>query len=516
MSAVPEERRVANGVRHVPERSQALFQFAILAIAVFGYLWLLWQIRDGRYMPAWSDEYSYYVNTRSYVENGRLEGAILIEENVSPLGQFDAHGFAYTLLHGLIARVFGFHRLNMILFNLACLLLALVAVLRFDVGAAQKAALASSIMLYMTVPIWLFTYMQETMQIGVGVLAGLLLWKLYAAEAAGRRRYYAVAYLAVLVVASLFRPSWAFCTVGLLPLAANRRQALFISGIVLAAVGASFLYIRFLCASYPYGFLVKAIAELQAGRVFGFLGQLFTNFITNVRYFYITTLLWPMGVSESAWIVSRIGTSYVLSKYILTFLCGFCLWQGFSRRDRLAQAVGIIVALNLLVLLFLYDTRDWMGPRTVAAMFPLLMVGMLRNRRVMAVIPFALLILFPQAMSFTEGVVIATHRHVAAEYESNIGARDTFAEIGRQITEPRLTTVLASRFFYAMEDIPLLALPVRSRAGQPIRYTFNVLGDDELELKKPGFVDYILVPDTIVGTTAEPAHVKLRLVRVAE
>ncbi len=514
MSESREELPVSSGRPRNREWSQTAFQLSILVIAVLGYLWLFWQVRDGRYLPAWSDEFGYYNNTRSYVENGSLKGAILVEENVSPIGQFDTHGFAYTLLHGLIARVFGFHRLNMILFNLACLLLALALIPRFDIGTTQKVALASSILLYMMVPIWLFTYMQETMQIGVGVLAGFMLWKLYGAGEAGRQRRYAVAYLAVLAVASLFRPSWSFAAVGLIPLATNRRQVVFYSGVSVAAVLVSFVYLRLFCAPYSYGLIGKGLAELQAGRPLGFLGLVFSNLATNVRYFFFTVLLWPMGTSESGWVTSRIAVSYVLSKYLLVALCGFSLWRGLARRDKLALAAGAVTGLNLLVLLLLYDARDWVGPRAVAAMFPLLLIALLPCRRLSAVIPLFLLVLFPQAMSFTENVVVFSHRAVAARYDSSPEAVQAFQDIGRQIQEPRLTTVLVSELFYAMDDIPLVALPMRSRAGYPIRYTFNALGGDDLALRKPGFVDYVLVPDTLAGPALDPDHATLLLERV--
>jgi hypothetical protein len=505
-------------------RIRGLVQLAILAIAAISYLGFIRSaIGDGRYMPAWSDEYAYYNNARFFVENHRLDAAYLLEENVARIGGFDAHGVAYTILNGSIARMVGMRPLNMIITNLVFLGLTLLLILRARFGRAQKTSIVSILLLYAVVPVWLFTYYPETMMAFFGVAAGLLLFEACRSQSRARRNWYALGFAGIVALAGAFRPSWLVCMVGLVPLARNRREAIAFGLIVAASAAAALVYLTMCFAPYPYGFLRDVAVALQARNIVSFASLVAGNFLTNVGYFLFKTGPdWPMpGVSPGVVAAAHISAGYLLLKYGLVFLCAMCFRVGIRGRDRFALAVGILTAVNLLVLLALYDSRNWIEHRLLAPMFLMMVLALAGRKQLMLLMSVVLLMLWPATVSYTSNVMIPPHRRVAFKYERSRELVQEFHDIKYEIPDLRLTTVLLSRFLYVPADIPLMSLPLRSAQGYPIRYTFNLNPDedqhvDDLTLHKPGFVDYVLVPDTIVGPLEDLDYVKLRLERVAK
>jgi hypothetical protein len=493
----------------------------IAAVSHLSFIWFA--IGDGHYMPATSDEYAYYNNARFFIENHSLDAAYLVEENVSRIGGFDAHGVAYTIFTGLIARVVGMRPLNMIITNLVFLGLTLLLILRARFDRDQKTSIASILLLYAVVPVWLFTYFPETMMAFFGVSAGLLLLEAYRSESRARRNWYALGFAGIVALAGAFRPSWLVCMVGLVPLARNRREAAVFGLVVILSAAVSLVYLTLCFAPYPYGFLHEVTTALKAGDIVGLASLFAGNFLANVGYFLSKAGPdWPMpGVSPGVVAAAHISSGYLVLKYLLVFLCAMCFWVGIRERDRFALAVGIMTVANMLVLFLLYDSRNWIEHRLLAPAFLMMVLVLGRRKQLMLLVPVMLLVLWPATANYTMNVMIAPHRRVALKYERNPELVQEFQNIKDEIPDHRLTTVLVSRFLYSPGDIPLMSLPLRNAQGYPIRYTFNLNPDedqqtDDLTLHKPGFVDYVLVPDTLVGPLEDLDDVKLRLERVAK
>ena len=64
-----------------------------IAAMVFVYADLFLPIaRDGVYAPFWTDEYGYFADAKSFVENGTVHRVRLLEENTAALGQQEGTG----------------------------------------------------------------------------------------------------------------------------------------------------------------------------------------------------------------------------------------------------------------------------------------------------------------------------------------------------------------------------------------------------------------------------------------
>ena len=298
-------------------RARTLVLLAILAIAAVSYLGLIWSaIGDGHYMPTMSDEYAYYNNARFFIENHRLDAAYLVEENVSRIGGFDAHGVAYTIFTGLIARVVGMRPLSMIITNLVFLGLALLLILRGRFDRGQKASISSILLLYAVVPVWLFTYYPETMMAFFGVAAGLSLSEAYRSQTVARRNWVRPGFAGIVLLAGAFRPSWLLCMVGLVPLARSRREATVFLLVVVVSAAASLVYLAMCFAPYPYGFLNEATAALRAGDMAGVVSLAAGNFLANIGHFLTKAGPdWPMpGVAQGVTAAAHISAGYLILK----------------------------------------------------------------------------------------------------------------------------------------------------------------------------------------------------------
>ena len=90
------------------------FTFAVVIIAaLMGYIFLLLQV-SSNYLPVWSDEFFYYTNSFSFFKNNTLQAALTFSGSGSSVLGADAHGFAYPLLNGAIAKIFGWRNTNFI------------------------------------------------------------------------------------------------------------------------------------------------------------------------------------------------------------------------------------------------------------------------------------------------------------------------------------------------------------------------------------------------------------------
>jgi hypothetical protein len=477
----------------------------ILVIAVVGYIGLAWSLRDGRYAPAWSDEYHYLANARSFVETGRVYGTYLYAENVSRIGGFDFHGFSYHLLDAAVARIFGAREIDFIILNWIFLLLTVTVISRQRIPRNERLAIVVVILMYFVVPIYSFMGMQESMQVLFAVVTGFLLLRIYRVEEPARRRSWIFAYLAALVFASIFRPQWMLFTIGLVPLGRTRRGVAGYLALTGAAGLAAFVYSYLFIAPFEYGWFARVMVALHAGQALEAAGLVLWQFTVNLHDYFLSVMpvFWdvPGQATYPATVASQIATSYFISKYLVVILAAACYWRWLAARNRLALAVSLIVLLNTAMLFLTHDGSVWREHRTLALTFFFAVIALADLRPFRFIVPLLLLVLFPSVLNYTSLVIISRRQRVAQEYAQNPEVVSQFRAIADEIKDHRLTTVLFSREFYESDDfpgkqagVPLLALPFRNAEGYPIRYTVNTMGED-FALFKPGFVDYVLAPE---------------------
>ena len=462
-------------------RAAGLLVLGLLFAALIGLYAVLafGALRPPGIQPAFEDEYGYYLDVRSFCENGTLHGVLLLEERVARWGDFGPHGFAYTLLDGSISRLIGKHPATRVGANLLWLTIALALIFAtVDLRIAQRLMIGSLVLGYFLVPIVAFGYMQESLQVLFAVCAGLLLRKVNSHDNCLR---WAVMYCGFLLIAALFRPTWLLFAVGLFPAAKDVQARVAVTITFLVALATAFAMSVLFTAPFPYGFLPRAMDTFRNHGWIAFLPTLLTHFIDNTTHYFAET-----GPAASY---------YLGSKYLFIALQLLLLIWGWRRNRPFAVATALIGLTNLAALFLFYDAFGWREQRFLAPCYYLAVIAIVSEEGLWPAAVVALLFsvaVLPEAVTFSCKLV-AKRRTVATQIASDRPQLKAFRSIASVVDRQRMITILCSHKLF--NDSFLSSLPVRSRSGVPIRYTFNLLGN---EFTRYGRLktDYLLTTDS--------------------
>ncbi|MBY0278633.1 hypothetical protein K2Z84_25145 [Candidatus Binatia bacterium] len=476
------------------ERVETLFLLLNLAALAALYAWLLVPIlRDGAYMPAWTDEYGYVLDARSFAANGTLHAARVKEERVSRAFEASTHGPAYILLQGGIARAFGDPVAISLWPNVVALAFAMVLVLAaFPLERSQRLWIAVLLLLHFAVLLYALTWMVETYQVLFAIVASLLLTTLYRSERASRRfRATLVGYGLLLLVLSTFRVSYALWALGLIPLARDRRELLRFGALSLLLLVAGIGIMQQLSASNPNWPLSRAAAALSRGDAAGAMALVLHNVTENAQRYLI-------GETQGL-------RFYVAMKYAVLAIGLVLLVGGVRRDDRLALATCMILAAHLALLLLLYDAVSWREHRHLAPVFYLAIVALVagRQRSATYALYVLMLLLLPEVVGYAHARILPERQWMARQWGAAGPARAALAELaqldGREGGGP--ITVLHAQGFYRNLSLFPLAVPVTNHAGRPIRYTGNLGRTPDTMRFGRLPIDYVLLPP---GAAPEP------------
>ena len=178
----------------------------------------LFHAPPGRFLPVWSDEVVYWNETAVFDRAGFDGGYITIHEEPARAAftHFGPHGFVFPVLHGAVARVAGWQPSSAFFINLAVVSLAAFAWSR-GVRAGASPSAAFIVATFWPLLLYLPTNMEEPTHVAVAFLAALAIER--HARGAGAATLWTAA---LLIVASLMRPSWALMV---LPIGWRRARA---------------------------------------------------------------------------------------------------------------------------------------------------------------------------------------------------------------------------------------------------------------------------------------------------
>lgn len=476
------------------ELLETLFLVLNLAALLAFYGWLLLPIlRDGGYMPAWTDEYGYVLDARSFAANGTLHAARVKEERVSPAFEASTHGPAYILLQGGIARAFGDPVELSVWPNVVALGIALLLVLlALPLERRQRLWVAVLLLLHFAVFLYAFTWMVETFQVTFAVAASVLLVTLYRTDRASRRfRATLAAYAVLLLVLSAFRVSYALWALGLVPLARDRRELVRFAALALLVVVLGIGLMRELSASNPNWPLSRAAAALSRGDAGAALALVVQNVGVNLQRYFV-------GETQGL-------RFYLVMKYVVVATGMVLLVAGVRRDDRLALGACAILAAHLVLLVLLYDANTWREHRHLAPVFYLMTIALVAGRLRIATIALyaVLLALFPEIVGYAHARILPERQWMARQWGGSEEARAALGELaaldGRDGDGP--ITVLHAQGFYRNMSVFPLAVPVTSHAGRAIRYTGNLGRTPDTKRFGRLPIDYVLLPP---GAPPEP------------
>ncbi len=399
-------------------------------------------------LPVWSDEFMYYINSHAFYETNELAAPLTFSGNGSTLLHSDAHGMMYTLTHGYIAKIFGWQNLNMIYTNLL-----LIAISAFSFSLVKNLDLQSKLMAMLFVLTYPFTmlfgltYMQEIFHVFFGVMAGIALYKSFTSS--HRNRYIGI-YIAIISIAALYRPTWLFWFVGLIPLAKSKTQYILFSLLFFTGIGLSFLYAKYYFEFVP-NFFNKALTTLNTKGFGVFISLLYDHFIDNINSY---------KEIHAQFIYNLLKIAILVITAIFTFLL-------IRKKEKIFLSVVSILYLNILFLLVIYDAFSWREIRFLTPLFYFSIIFIIKYLK--PYIKYAItLFLFISFINAQKELFINNRKQIINPkdlHTENTKLKDVISSFST--TQPLIGLL---DFYPSDNSMDLLALPIKSNSNIPIRY----------------------------------------------
>lgn len=304
-------------------------------------------------VPYWNDEFLYFLDAKAHALDNRWSSTVLIFGQVSPFGQFGAHGPAYLIMYGQWMRLFANNPLHsFVLFHLVCLLTGSLLLSSFFPKNRKLKVMA--IILFVSNAIfakYTFSYMVEVPQGLFAVISSLLLFQCYSKK--GNQLISILTFSLFILLFSCIRATWIFWLIGLLPLCKSKKQYLLATPFLLFGFVFGFSMFKLSHATFETGFLPNLTLLLNKGSIIEaiifFFQHLTENLYHYFRYFYTPY--------------------YFAMKYLIVGGCIGLIWLGIKKKDQLLLATGLVIGLNWLVVICWYDTFNWRDVRVLAASF---------------------------------------------------------------------------------------------------------------------------------------------------
>ncbi|WP_299246650.1 hypothetical protein [uncultured Aquimarina sp.] len=420
------------------------FGILILYAVLFNYIHLLNSITHN-YLPVWSDEFFYFINTNSFFQNGVLEAALTYNGEGSRILGVDAHGFGYPLLHGGIAKIFGWDNLNFIYFNFISVLISVLLMCCIRrITITEKLWVSNLILMFPFFILYGVTYMQESIHILIALVISVLVYFIYNKE---DNKVYIVLFLITIFIAGIFRALWFFWLIGLIPLAKSNKQLIIYFSLFLLGVVMSFVFVLFFTEPVP-NYFSSLVVLLKNNKIGEGLVSLLFHFYDNLNFYFF---------GKSGDLV------YKSMKYLNFGIVTYFSYLAFKNKSRLTIAIALIGTLNFLLLFTIYDAFDWREIRTMSPLFYFYIIFIVSSsRRITHLLIIILCCLFFPTLKISNQW-IQERNNVQIIYDK----KDVYKEIGKKIVDNKLTLLGYIPRDYSTD---LLDLPLSNISGSPIRY----------------------------------------------
>lgn len=327
--------------------------FVLVLIALGQYLRLFLLVDFNNYLPIHSDEYSYYLNALSFYETSSLRASFSLSGYGSSVLGASVHGFVYSFFYGGIAKMLTWHHAQMVILNQIFFAVAMLFVLFQKVlSPAQRILLIALNLLFPVFLLYTFTYMQTVLHLSFALIMSVLVYRMYQTPKSKNPIYF---FLGFVFLVGLFRPSWFFWMMLILPLASTRKVLFQYILLCLGGIAFSFLFIKFFAEPVPnyFSYLISLLVKGEWIHAILSFGR---HFLENT-YYYLT------------YIESGYGYTYLTIKYLILTPILYFTWKAYLQKKPLHIALAGIGWVNLFLLLALYDAFLWREIRILSPLF---------------------------------------------------------------------------------------------------------------------------------------------------
>lgn len=435
-----------------------------LASAFFTWLFLIvkWNFEG---LPYWSDEFFYWQNAYSFYVSGQLDAVFTLDGNGSRLLGADAHGPTYTVLHGLIANLFGWNTTNFQLLNFALMVFLLFVLFQSkELNSFQKFSYAALVYTYPFFKLYAFGFLQEVIH---GFIAFLIAYFLLKMNRNPNQKKWTFALIGMILIGGIFRPLWFLWGLALAPFCWKHKSwFLLLVNICIWPVLAG-LFSFYFMESLPnkFGLIIQYVLyDKNYNAAFQILVN---NCVDNLRVFFF-----DFG-----------SLRYALMRPLFFLLLCYFTWKQAKSPSTLFLSLVIIGWINFLLLIFLYDAYYWRDIRTMSPLFYFLGFFFIiyASKALITIFQiFTLISMFtmiPVAMD-----EINVHRGVEPQIITQLSDKLTYLFEKEKITSN--SKIYVDESFYMNNN--LIALPLIIIDDKPIKYIIPYYEKDKLSY------DYIL------------------------
>jgi len=216
----------------------------------------------GRYFVAEPDECTYYNSARLFNETGSMIAPVAVNEEVSPIGQYNWYGPMYALLYGLIAKVFGFHIYDFLVLNILCILATILIIYRTGFELETKLLISTAFLSCYVFVVYIFQLYPEPLHLYFDTILILRLKKIYDKDLE-EKPYQKDIWLYVLLVIffSLFRVTTVLWITGLFAFAASKKDLVKTGGICMGSLFIVIVYMHYFNAPYVAGIIPDLMCD---------------------------------------------------------------------------------------------------------------------------------------------------------------------------------------------------------------------------------------------------------------
>jgi hypothetical protein len=261
-------------------------------------------------------------------------------------------------------------------------------------------------------------------------------------------------FLGFVFLVGLFRPSWFFWLMLILPLASTRKVLFQYILLCLGGIAFSFLFIKFFAEPVPnyFSYLISLLVKGEWIHAILSFGK---HFLENT-YYYLT------------YIEPGYNYTYLLIKYLILFPIIYFTWKAYLQKKPLHIALAGIGWVNLFLLLALYDAFLWREIRTLSPLFYFysffLVLELKPSEQFIILLP--LLIVFYTSDSIIKSIILERGNipyHTLTETQREL-------DFLREIPTSKDFVRIIIAFDIRDNSLDALCLPVSNYLHQPICY----------------------------------------------
>lgn len=457
----------------------------LLGILLYGimliYTYQYFQIAN-KYQAWTTDEFFYYIEAKAIGAHNIYKAPASLDGNTSYIGDFGFHGGSYAIKDGWLSKLL-FHAQDppLVLINLlTCIaLLSFILLFKpFNLNIRIKIALvvATHYMLYS----YTLSYMQETIQYFIAVIALRSLYLMYTQENASKN-HYLIYYLIIITLAITFRYGWFMWGLGLLPLAEDLKS--FAKWVLVAILLMAFgIFVsRYIAAPYPYDDVIaEKLISAEKFSILDSLKMISQKFFNNLHLF-----LTP---------AERLTTTFM--RYLLLALLIINSCYAITKRNKFTIACSLIGWAYFIACLAFYFVFWEYDERVLAVLNPLLAFSLTGNFNSFVFYPIIAiqLFLFPEVVEATK-IRNTASININAPSTERISKETSYSKIKDLITDDRAVIVqLDVEFVLHASPNYFIHFPLVTSKGYPIHYR---LYRDGTDLRGTHVPQYLLVTQNI-------------------